>query len=206
MKPTTEQLDIINQLKPISVDQLKIEDIEVIRVIATNNLVARSMAKWSLDDLGTIASLLPGLPFTLDHEWDEVEEVQGFIFDAKVVNREPTVKEINGAGLSEENLFAIKKDGGFYLVECEVAIPSFSPLITGLKFGARKVSLGGFEFSDMVCPLCDNSFFSHKCSHRIPNGYEQTEDTAPYYVRSGVYDLGELSLVLISNMPYAEVI
>jgi hypothetical protein len=207
MKPTQEQLDIINQLKPQSVSDLTLEDVEVLSVIATNNLISRSLEKWSVDDLGLIAALLPGLPFTLNHEWNEVDEVQGLIFDAKVVSRPASASELMGGGLLDENKMIIEKDGGFFAVECEIAIPSFSPLINGLKFGAKKVSLGGFNYADMVCPLCDESFFEDDCPHGIP-GYPGNRDgmTAPYAIRSGIYDLGELSLVLIPNMPGAEVI
>ena len=96
------------------------------------------------------------------------------------------------------------------MVEADVAFPVTSPVLSGLKFGLiGNVSLGGFVYSDVFCPSCRTSFDDKHCPHYVPDrGWtaESDENFAPYFIRQGVYDLGELSIVLIPNIPAAGVV
>lgn len=208
---SSDQLKLINQFTPEQLEPLQAEEIEIISFIGADNLINRGLGKWGTDELATLAKLLPGLPFTLDHDWGDVSKTQGIIFDARVnkfgVAPEPI---LTAAGNFDWNRRIVAEEG-YITCEFDVAIPSSSPALGGLRFGQlNTVSLGGFNYRDHICPLCKASFSDERCPHLIPEVWMGwTVDTdkrfAPYYVRSGVYDLGEASLVTIPNLPGAGV-
>jgi hypothetical protein len=207
--PDKNQLSKIKKYLP-SGTVIDAEELVYCTFIATDNLVSRRLSKWGIDELEPLANLLLGLPFTLNHEWGEVEESQGFIFDARIIEEDaPPTDILNAAGNGDNNRQIVKNEGYCY-IECDVCFPAYSPIISGIKYGIFKyVSLGGFVYEDHVCPICECSFDDKRCSHYLPGDWTMnTSDrmnTAPYYIRSSVYDLGELSLVLIPNIPGAKV-
>jgi hypothetical protein len=206
-QPTPAELEIINLLLPGGGEPLTDRDIVVETIVATDNLVSRSKSKWHKEAFPQLAELIVGLPFTLDHDWDEVEKVIGRVFAARV-KKYPTAPDriLNACGEKLSNLQAIKADGGYLTCECDVFIQIDSPAVQAIKLGKLdRVSIGGFDYNDLWCPLCDCSFFNKACAHGAPDPWSDRDDEniAPYYERKDAYDLGEISAVLIPNVPGA---
>nr|WFD61482.1 MAG: hypothetical protein [uncultured cyanophage] len=150
--------------------------IVVVEIMAADNLMNRSRGKWSLDSLRSLAMLAPGITLTLDHDWENISKVQGRVFSAEFESEEETpFEELTKAGNFDLNRWIVA-DEGYFTIE------------------------------DLWCPLCDCSFYDAACPHLIPSLVEpDTEITAPFYIRKGSKDLGEVSLVLIPNLPGAKV-
>lgn len=206
MNPTLEQLALINRFTPVRMPDLTAEEVVTIPFTATDNLLTRSLGKWAAADLATLARLLPGLPFTLDHDWSDVSKSQGLVYDARVIKADTAPDEIVSAAGNYRSNSQIIKQEGYLTCECDVAFPNTSAIVSALKFGMLgKVSLGGFVYEDTLCPLCETSFLDKHCPHFLPEPFWSEPDggdgnIAPYFIRSGVYDLGELSSVLIPNI------
>lgn len=206
---TPEQLAKINQVMGSAVGMPAIEAHEVasISFVCADNLLSRSHSKWIKPDLEIMAKIYPGMPFTLDHNWGEVEKTQGKVYDGRVVKGDASDKSLNRAGNLDLNREVVAKEGHW---ECivDVAFSANSPLIDAVRFGqVDSVSAGGFNFTDLWCPICDRSFYDAKCPHGIPEPWSNFDQPgiAPYYIRKGLFDLGELSAVLIGNLPNAGV-
>jgi hypothetical protein len=178
----------------------------VVEITAADNLMNRGRGKWSKDSLLKLAMLAPGITVTLDHDWENINKVQGRVFDAKYEEEEPPDNELAKAGNFELNSWIVG-DEGYAKLELKAIIPVDSPILESLWLGTISyVSLGNFTIEDLWCPLCDCSFYDDKCPHLIPSLVESdTEITAPFYIRKGSKDLGEVSLVLIPNLPGAKV-
>ncbi|NBU23827.1 MAG: hypothetical protein EBS38_08005, partial [Actinobacteria bacterium] len=162
--------------------------------------------KWAVPDLYKLSDLLVGLPLTLDHDWDEVGKVVGRCFDSRVLQAKDVSSEIlDKAGNYDWNKKIIKKEGHYQAI-VDVFVERESAAEKGLRYGRlNEVSVGGFRITDFVCPLCEVSFTDDKCPHLMPSPWLEYADpetrklAAPYYVRSGVYDLMELSFVTTPN-------
>lgn len=206
-QPTPAELEIINLLLPGGGEPLTDRDIIVETIVATDNLISRSRSKWHKDALLQLAELIVGLPFTLDHDWDEVAKVIGRVFAARVKKYDTAPARIlRACGQQINNLQVIKADGGYITCECDVFIQIDSPAVQAIKLGKiDRVSIGGFDYDDLWCPLCDLSFFDKHCPHGVPDSWHSYDDDelAPYYQRKDVCDLGEISAVLIPNVPGA---
>jgi hypothetical protein len=178
----------------------------VVEITAADNLMNRGRGKWSKDSLLKLAMLAPGITVTLDHDWENINKVQGRVFDAKYEEEEPPYNELAKAGNFELNSWIVG-DEGYAKLELKAIIPVDSPILESLWLGTISyVSLGNFTIEDLWCPLCDCSFYDAACPHLIPSLVEpDTEITAPFYIRKGSKDLGEVSLVLIPNLPGAKV-
>ena len=177
------------------------------RVIFADNLVGRSQMTWAHDALKSIASRLPGCPFTVDHDWEEVSKTIGVIYDATVLGLPSAPDKFIDTHAADINREIIKKDG-YKPVIGKVAIYDGDEALAMLSIGGgTKVSIGGFRVTDLWCPICDTSFFDEACPHVPPSPwYEDDEDTAPYAIRVDTTDMGETSLVLIPNAPGAGVV
>jgi hypothetical protein len=210
--PTPEQLEKINSYTPDNMEPLEAIEVGVVQIIATDNLLNRSWGKWGVEELPKLAALLPGLPYILNHDWNKVEGSQGLIFDARVEKYENApdyiLKAANNGAMNRE-IFAKEK---YQALITDVAFPIKSPALEMTRFGMlQRVSLGGFMYTKQVCPLCNISFSDEECPHFPPEpmwGLTPQYDprVAPYYIRAGVYDLGELSAVIIPNIPGAAVV
>jgi hypothetical protein len=205
--PTDEQYDKILAHLPLQLTPPAKEDFAVLTFVATDNLINRSYSKWHLEELPKIAKMILGCPFTLDHDWGQIDKSQGICFDAKILKENSPdmtiLDQCNNKSLNQQ----IVKTEGYVSVEVDVAFPSMSPVLNLLRYGASGcVSLGGFVFQDIWCPLCNTSFDDPDCPHFIPSPWEKKyKDTAPYYIRKSIIDLAELSLVLIPNYPNAKI-
>lgn len=181
------------------------ESLVCLRFIFADNLVGRSLKTWSTKALDSIAQRLPGMPFTLDHNWDEVDEVRGTIYDAVRMQFDTAPDKFINNYAKADNKAIIKRDG-WQPVVGKVALRGDSDTLNQIAMGTgNKVSIGGFEVTDIWCPLCNCSFYDREiCTHVPPSPwYEGDENTAPYTIREDVCDMGEASLVLIPNAPSA---
>lgn len=207
---TKQQLAKLNKFRPLGFPPVPSEQMTVVSFFVADNLVNRGRGKWMEKDLVVLAKMLDtmGVPHTLDHDWEDIAKTQGLVIEGKIV-KEKTAPDnlISAAGNKKLNSEIVKKEG-FLQVLATVAFPIDSPIVQRLGMGiGRAVSLGGFAFEDYVCPICETSFTYKNCPHYIPGCWdawgEDPSLVAPYYIRDGLYDLGELSSVLIANLPGA---
>lgn len=209
--PTDKQLALINQFIPSGSSPMTVSDVVTIPFVAADNLVNRSLDCWNVASLKSMAQQLPGLPMTLDHDWEDTSKEWGRIYSAEFV-RSQTAPEsaIDRAGNAKSNRQIIAKHG-FNQVIFEVFAPVDSPVVRALKHGhSGGVSTGGFQFVDYFCPICDTSFYDQKCPHVPPDRWmgitEDDPDVAPYAIRTGLFDIGEVSIVTMPNLPNAGIL
>lgn len=210
--PSEADMDLINQYVPLGLPPLESYQVRTAYFIVADNLLNRSLGKWTQNELNQIRDLLPGLPFMLDHDWNEVGKTQGLIYSSGVMQLEPQRQVLDRVGYGKENSKVVQKEGGYYATVAAVSFPADSPVIDRLRFGHfGAVSLGGFTYEDHWCPLCDTSFTDSACPHGIPMPEygllaSNDEAIAPYYIRKNLTDAGELSNVWCGNLPGAGVI
>jgi hypothetical protein len=201
----------INSFVPEGFPPVTGEGLTAVKFTVADNLVNRGKGKWVEKDLQVLVKMLNtmGIPHTLDHDWENIEKAPGVVLEGILEKFNTAPPEILTAADNKEwNSKIIAKEGGYFRAVATVALRIDSSLVQNLQFGiGRAVSLGGFAFKDYVCPICDTSFTFKNCPHYIPGGWdawgEDTNLVAPYYIRDGLYDLGELSSVLIANLPGA---
>ena len=210
--PSASQMDSINAFLPQGAPNLNAAELVTIPFIAANNLVNRSLDVWNIQALEDMARLLPGLPALMNHNWDSISDIWGRIYSAEmIVERSVDVKVLSRSGQFENNRAIVQKSG-FAQVVFEVFAPADSPVVHALKMGfGGNISTGGFCFTDYLCPCCSTSFNDENCAHIPPDvgwgilpGLD--ESITEYAIRSGLYDLGEASLVVIPNLPEADII
>lgn len=209
-KLNEKQILKLNQFVPNGFPKPNPEELTVIDFVVADNLVNRGRGKWREKDLIILSKMLDtmGVPHTVDHDWEDISKTQGLVIEGKTFKNETAPDNlVSAAGNKKLNSEIVKKEG-FVQVIASVAFPIGSPIVQRLSLGiGRAVSLGGFAFEDYVCPICETSFTYKNCPHYIPGGWdawgEDPSLIAPYYIRDGLYDLGELSSVLIANLPGA---
>lgn len=215
--PSAKQVELYNSFLPAGFPSVEQHEFTIYYLRVADNLINRGLGRWTEPDLQKICKKLPGIPVTLDHDWENNNKSHSIVIDSKmefispdeVVSCQWLTEKMDTKGLLNENQKIIEKEG-FISAIAEVAIPSISsPTIQKIRFGLlNSVSLGGFEFTDIGCPICNTSFLDRKkCSHRIPT--DETlgeENVAPYYNRLNLIDLGEVSFVLIPNLPVAGIV
>jgi hypothetical protein len=212
-KPIDQQLEWINQYVPVGMEPLTADEVVVLPFVAANNLVTRNIGTWTEPDLRTMADLLPGLPALLDHDWDEVGKVVGRVFAAEVQQSRSAPDEVlDRAGYGNVNRQIVKEDG-FVQVVAWIFFEAANPVVNSLRFGRLdEVSVGGFNYTTIQCPLCCVSFDDEACPHLLPSPWldlsipEIRKLVAPYYERIGLIDLMEISLVTTPACPNAGVI
>lgn len=214
--PTPNQLSLINKYRPKGTPPIEADEVISIPFIASDNLVSRSLGAWDIDSLHCMQRLFPSRPLTINHEWEQVEKVVGFIYDAVVIMRPDAPPALlNKVGNFDLNRQIVARNGFAQLV-LYTCVEATSPVVSGLRFRRLgDVSTGGFTNKSPGCPLCETSFDDPDCPHYIPDfwtmmmaeyGEIKEELIAPYFIRQGFVDAVELSLVLCGNLPGASVV
>lgn len=206
--PNERQMGLINQYLPKGARRLQPSEVVTVSFVAADNILNRGLMRWDIPSLQEMAKRIVDKPAMLDHAWEEVSKVWGRVYDAQLVKKRPTNEALDQAGNFEQNQ-AIVQAEGYYQVVFDVFATVDSPVVAGLMAGRlSEISIGGFRFKDLRCPICNRSFFDEDEPHGIPMPeYGLTgEGYAPYSIRSGLYDMGEVSVVTIPNLPTAGVI
>lgn len=207
-RPTDLQMQKIKEFTPLPADELV-----TVRIRAADNLLNRGLGKWGREELDSLAAMLPGCPLLTDHDWDSVDKIVGKVFDAHVrvgdASGPYVAQAMNRAGGFDTNRKIVAREGfAELLVDCYLR--DFHPAVERVLSGEwSHVSTGGFRHKDVWCPICDTSFLDESCPHMIPvPGMipRDGDNVAPYYIRKDVFDVGELSLVTIPNLPVAQVL
>jgi hypothetical protein len=210
--PNASQMAKINQLLPAGAEPFSADQVVTIPFVASDNLVNRSLDRWDIDSLRRMAQLFPGLPVTRDHDWESADKEWGRVYAAHLVKVEDVPAQVlDRAGNKQSNQAVIAEEGCWQVI-CEVFATVDKKTVQDLNSGhSGNVSTGGFRFRDYHCPICKTSFSDPKCPH-IPNhrwlsAQERKElQVADFSVRVGLFDLGELSIVLIPNLPNAGIL
>jgi hypothetical protein len=210
--PSAGQLSKINRYVPAGAEPFTTEQVVSIPFIAADNLINRSIDKWDIASLKEMVRLAPGLPATIDHDWYGAEKEWGRIYSATFISTpEAPPEAIDRAGNKAKNT-KIVKDEGYCAAIFEVFATVDKSIVQALYSGhSGNVSTGGFRFENYHCPICQTPFEDPLCPHVADDHWltpEQRKDdrVAPWAVRVGLYDLGELSIVLIPNLPNAGII
>ncbi|NER37318.1 MAG: hypothetical protein F6J93_25690 [Oscillatoria sp. SIO1A7] len=184
-----------------------------IKIAVANVLVNRSFQSWSFDSLKTAVKLLPGNPFILDHNWNQVKEVVGTIATGQTLKLPINKKDL---GISEDeiqrNKLAIDIAGGFYEAQVIAVAPILSDTKNILdKIGSgiiQKVSIGAYSFNHFVCPSCRKKFEDKSCFCLPPKNHKQanSEGFAPFSIREGLRDTFEVSVVVIPRAATAKIL
>lgn len=211
-EPNEDELKTINGMLPTGAPPRTIDNTIIVPLLAADNLVNRGLDKWDLPSLQRMAELAPGLPAMLDHDWEDVSKVWGKVFNAKYEHSDKApAKALNMAGNGKLNRRVVKEEG-YGAAIFEVFSRPTHPVVMAIQDGyVGKVSTGGFEFKDFYCSECKTSFRDEDCPHYLPNKYwgethDKDPQVAPYAIRVGLSDLGEVSIVTIPNLPNAGVI
>ena len=164
----------------------------------------------------------------VDHEWEEVENVVGFIYDARVITSSIVPDEIMyaaGGAYRDKNQDILDRYSGeyAYLVMQSVHKAS-SSFVEAVRYGqivdcSTGCLLTGVD--NYTCPICsddygeDVSFEDDRCPHLMPSPYlgwfVDLEDAnvrklvAPYAIKTGVAEFVELSAVVDGALPGAKV-
>ncbi len=214
--PTEEELRSINAFVPPEFEPLTANEVRVTPTLAaTNNLVARSGAKWSVGSLQTLAQILVGKPALFDHNGYDVRRSSwGRIFEAKHVSYDPANvlrRTLDVAGNLEYNLKIVQEEG-LHQVLYRAFLPARSSVLSQMRFAQlAEVSIGYFRYREIICPECGIPARHEDCPHYIPfrwGGYQPLprRDEMPYYIREGLFDIAESSLVATPDVPGAGVI
>jgi hypothetical protein len=211
---TSDELNKINQYRPVNSPEYSEGDISKFSIMASNNLLHASMFKWDINSLKTMGRTYPGKPLMLDHEWENVMNQVGFIYDAQLLHYPNPNNEIRSHYLQNSPNKAIDNmimdEEGIYQLICQCATETSHPITNDIMYGRKiNASIGGLASGEMTCPLCNTSFDDENCPHYIPSGpltESQQEKAAPYWIRGGYQTTMELSMVMAGNCPSARVL
>lgn len=149
--------------------------------IASDNAPNRNFGRFSKDELVSIAALLPGVPFSVNHS-EAYESKRGMVTKAWLEQ-----------GTIEQMSDAIKKEG-YWLVKFEAEVDGVNPSI------ADGVSISTL-YRKEKCADCDCDVQNWMA---CPRPMEKIE-AAGYVERVGVNDVLEISFVLIPAVRGAKV-
>lgn len=226
--PSKKQLSKINALKPISQPDYASEELIVIPIAASNNLIHTSNSKWSVPTLELITHSYSqgGQDLLLDHTWGNSHNSMGMIFDAELwyyPNPNNSMvdyllqKSVNG--YDQE----ILRREGYYQVTLYGAIELSHPIHSQIRYQRNTdVSIGGMANIEYYCPLCSTQtemikFSDEKCPHYMPTRSflwlyaddipkEEQWRIAPYFIEHGWDNSIELSLVTAGDCRQARII
>lgn len=203
-----DQLKKINRFVPDGFPELTADQVRSVTFRVADNFVNRGQSRWSIDSLKKLADLLPGKPALKDHNHYSIDASFGKFYDAQYIESnevDDSVIDYAGNGVENRQIFDAE---GYCSVYGQAFVSSDSAILQDLSYGrVGSVSLGAFRYRDFVCPECNISLNSSKCPHALDGMYaDENTPIVKYYVRSGVFDLGECSIVTIPNLPNAAII
>lgn len=219
--PTPEQLEKMNRFRPKGAEKYKSQNVVSVAYSASNNFVHQGNSAWSINALRNMAQQMPGRPFTANHDWYEVDRVQGLIYDAEVTISDRVSEAIVSQIDRDHNLAILQADGYAELI-LYVMFEHDSQTVKDIYYRRKgDVSTGGFvDTSKYYCPL-DGSRFGDgdsfcECAegHLLPHPMlqiwfyddEELEKCAPYYIMDVVTESVETSHVLVGALPAAKII
>jgi hypothetical protein len=222
-EPNESQLKKINELIGW---ESEVSDWMLVNFRASDNLINRSLRKWSLNVLELMRVKCTENPLLIDHEWDNSDASCGFIIDSQLVRNYEAPKN-QKLGYEEINQKIIDKEGYVSLI-LTAAIKSDLPIAESLKHRSLDSCSTGGEIDSVriICPHCSeehgrevtftetDKLGNFICPHLIPNAwamyYDSEEDSeypiADYIELDGNYENLELSICNIGNLPNAKVI
>jgi hypothetical protein len=213
-----QQWEQVCALSSASTECPESDELTTLTIIACDNLITRDKRQWSAEILSQAAEESTGLigkPFTLDHDWDEVDKVQGVIYDAELLDLPEAPPNIVNTWYSKINKKIIKEEGYRPLI-VRVAFYRYGGVTFGQALGSlRYVSFGGQGDLELFCPHDGLNFSDPACPYLPPSRwYEPTAEElkarnlkmADYAVYKGSIWFNELSQVLVPNLPGAQVI
>lgn len=182
-------------------------DMLTINMVAADNMIDRSLARWTPESLKKLANSYKGYPLQLNHD-SAVQSSVGVVFDAEVFTFTDSIPAYftNTAGNGGFNKDIVRNEG-YHALVLQAAVQDTADMRKMIGQGVNKVSLG-YTYEDIHCPLCGVSFFDNRCPHGIAQTPEQQKDDryAPYRNKVRPYDIYEVSLVAEPNLPRAGVI
>lgn len=205
--PTAAHLIQINRYRPLGSPAYTEEELLVVPMSITNNLVSRGLARWPAAELARYASLVPGKPHCMDHNFWNADQAPGKWFAAGVVRADQApeaVMELGGMAPLQQKVIASE---GFVQVVGLSFLQAASPAASALRYGRLDACSGSF-YCSYQCPLCKTSFRDQSCPHYPPYYYGQAEEDprfAPFYEFVQVRDLIEVSSVVAGDVPAAGV-
>jgi len=173
--PTKDDLTKIALFQPLNSKLLSPDDVVVITLIAADNMLDRSLARWNPIDLEKLAKLPVGFPCILNHDSYEVAKTQGVVFDSGIVRYSTVPSYFTNTANNGVYNRAIAKDEGYVGFVLRVALEADSELVEQLNLGVGWVSLG-YAYQDIYCPLCQTSFYDDKCPHGVPMSWKDQAD------------------------------
>jgi hypothetical protein len=166
-----------------------------------------------------MAATYAGESLMLNHNWEDVKEAIGFVYDAEII-------KIPAGGMMAKNLLLersinsevdeqVYDKQGFMGVVCYAAIAAESPSAGAIRNRQLSdVSTGGmFNNAKYICPLCGGDFGKND-EHWPPSWYAQMmvddgelepEQVAPFAWKDGWHNSFELSFVTVGNVPQATI-
>ena len=214
-RPTDEQLELINQHRPLGRASYTADEIVSVPIVASNNLIWWDSRRWNKESLETMAETYPGKPFAVDHPYSVKDNV-GFIYEAQIIESNAASEDILAGGGERINNQAVFQAEGFIQLVCYAAIEAGHPILNSIEFArVGPASTGCISDGTQICPL-DNTPFGSQSRYRCAEGHyhpqvawwydiDEPDLIAPYAIKSGVISSFELSLVVMGNLPAAHI-
>jgi hypothetical protein len=79
--PTPEDLKKIALFQPINSPEIEAGEISIVTIVAADNMLDRSLARWNPVDLEQLTKLPVGFPCLVDHD-AEVKNINGVVFES----------------------------------------------------------------------------------------------------------------------------
>lgn len=217
--PTEEQLAAINKWKPYGQPEYVAQEVLSVPILASTSMLRRDMTVWTERALRSMTATYGGESLHLNHDWDDVKEAIGFVYDAEII-------KIPAGGMMAKNIILersinseideqVYDKQGFMGVVCYAAVAAESSASGAIRYRQLSdVSTGGlFNNVKYICPLCGGDFGPDD-EHYPPSAYAQylvdmgdlePEQVAPFAWKDGWHESLELSFVTIGNVPQATI-
>jgi hypothetical protein len=204
--PTPEDLKKIALFQPINAPEIEAGEISIVTIVAADNMLDRSLARWNPVDLEQLTKLPVGFPCLVDHD-AEVENINGVVFESGLLRFQTVPTYFTNTANNNAYNRQIAKDEGYVAFILRIALEADSDLVESLNLGVGWVSLG-YSYQDVFCPLCNKSFYDAKCPHGIPMSKSDQEDPryAPWREKKFPSDIYEVSFVAEPNLPRAGIV